>query len=539
MTVFKRLLYQTHRWVGVALALFMLLWFISGLIIMYAGGRSVGRAEQLHNAEILMPRSDWLSLGEAWSKSVGQQTDLVSSALDNHTGIIEGRLVRLAGEPVWLIEDSKSQHYAVSASDGNLFEITESRALKIALQWLSSSSGTRAPHATYVELADSIMVPRNRQVLAPFHRLAVNDVEGRELLISARTGEVVSDNTRLDRVMFLAGNWIHLLKPLDSIGLGDYRKTVQLWLGLSAAIACLTGLIIGWLRWRPGWFGRPTYSKRRTHPYRDVWNTWHFWSGLMGGTLATTWAFSGFIDTNPGQLFSQAQLDVKENARYLDTDKLEELSSSYSSTISLPTDFPAQEVVELVWRHLSGESLLLAYTHDGRRLAWPVNGGETTFSHAALVAGVKRIAKDSQVAAQTLLNDYDDYYYPRHNQTIADKPLPVLRVELDDPADTHFYLDPQDGKVLARLDRSARVFRWLYSALHHWDFGWLYKRPIWDVWLLTGVLLGVVLGFTAVILGWKRLAMTFRVKKKPAYRANSGVDPKLQRAITRNGSLSR
>lgn len=59
--------------------------------------------------------------------------------------------------------------------------------------------------------------------------------------------------------------------------------------------------------------------------------------------------------------------------------------------------------------------------------------------------------------------------------------------QLADEAGTRFYLDPQDGSLLAKLDRSRRVFRWLYSGLHHWDFGWLYHRPIWDAWMLTWV----------------------------------------------------
>lgn len=37
-----RLLYQIHRWVGIALALFMAIWFSSGLVIMYAGPSALG-----------------------------------------------------------------------------------------------------------------------------------------------------------------------------------------------------------------------------------------------------------------------------------------------------------------------------------------------------------------------------------------------------------------------------------------------------------------------------------------------------------------
>ena len=83
-----------------------------------------------------------------------------------------------------------------------------------------------------------------------------------------------------------------------------------------------------------------------------------------------------------------------------------------------------------------------------------------------------------------------------------------------DATGTRFYLDPQDGKLITRLDRSGRVLRWLYSGLHHWDFGWLYLRPIWDVWMLTWVALGLVLGASSLVVGWRRLKQTFGFKKQ-------------------------
>ena len=74
-------------------------------------------------------------------------------------------------------------------------------------------------------------------------------------------------------------------------------------------------------------------------------------------------------------------------------------------------------------------------------------------------------------------------------------------------------IDPQDGKLLAKVDQSARVLRWAYSALHHWDFGWLQQRPLWDVWMLTWVTFGLILSVSSVVIGWRRLKQTFGFKK--------------------------
>ena len=116
------------------------------------------------------------------------------------------------------------------------------------------------------------------------------------------------------------------------------------------------------------------------------------------------------------------------------------------------------------------------------------------FSDTTLLAAVARVSGKTKVESTEVLTDYDSYYYPRHHQSLVEKPLPVVLVTMADDTGTRFYLDPQDGKLIAKLDRSGRVLRWFYSALHHWDFGWLYYRPIWDAWMLTWVSLGLVLG---------------------------------------------
>ena len=148
-----------------------------------------------------------------------------------------------------------------------------------------------------------------------------------------------------------------------------------------------------------------------------------------------------------------------------------------------------------------------------------------------MLEAIGRATKNAPIESQTVLNEYDSYYYPRHHQNLIEKPLPVLQVKLADEAGTYFYVDPQDGRVLAKVDRSRRVFRWLYSALHHWDFGWVYQRPLWDFWMLTWVLLGLVLGATSLVIGWKLLKKTFAPKKKRVQRRNSRSIHKLDPEI--------
>jgi uncharacterized iron-regulated membrane protein len=522
----KKLLYQIHRWAGVVLALFMLMWFSSGLVIMYAGPSVLGPEEQLVRREVLAPQAGWLSLGEVWTQSQAQRVaaSKLTGGKRQQAERLEGaRLVRQGGQALWLLEDGAGQRFALSASDARLHTTGPAEAITIARQWLShdeaaGASATVAEHTT-VRLLDTgpqDSSVRNLGALRPFHRLAVGDA-GRELLISARTGEVVRDTTPVARAWYWVGNWVHLLRPLDAIGLSESRRDVQIWLAGFAVAACITGLIIGWQRWRPGWGGGETYSQGRVHPYRDVWNTWHFWTGLIGGTAALLWAFSGYINTNPFEVFSPAQASKDELIRYQGGKDWPAVALNWHPTAEAGAQ--AATLVELSWRRLGQEAVLLGTTREGQRQAVPVAGSAQGFDGQALVSAASRLAQGVPVAAHSLLKQYDSYYYPRHHQGVVDKPLPVLRVELADAAHTHLYLDPQDGKLLLKQDSSRRVYRWLYSAVHHWDFGWLYHRPVWDAWMLAWVLFGVVLAGASVVLAYKRLDIEYKTfQKKSAKR---------------------
>ena len=527
------LLYQVHRWLGVAVGLFMLFWFFTGLVIIYSPSLNQSRTQQLAHAESLLPQVDWLSLGEVWQRSAEQRKALAAESkpkanaegMGQHGGeatanhqthkpatIIDARLQSIANQPVWLVEDSRGKRFALSALDGSVLKVSAEQALTIAKQW-AKAQGLGEVAVNLVETVDSSIFLRNQDALKPFHKIAVAD-EGQVLLVSARTGEVLHASTPVGRGFYWAGNWLHLLKPLTSLGFESIRHDVQLWTGFIATIASITGLIIGWIRWRPGFGGKRTYSQGRTQPYREFWFKWHFWSGLIGGTLALFWAFSGYIDTNPGKIFSSAEVSKDELSRYIGDELPPVIANWQPSTQIVPSE--AQDLVELSWRRLGGEAVLLAYSRDGQRWPQVVEGAAPQFVEASLVSAVQRVIGDAPIAKQTVLNEYDSYYYPRHNQGQLERPLPVLKVELADDAATHFYLDPQDGRLLAKLDSSRRLFRWAYTALHHWDFGWLYYRPVWDLWMLTWVSFGLVLGLSSVILGWRRLKVTFLPKKQNA-----------------------
>jgi uncharacterized iron-regulated membrane protein len=537
----KRTLFWIHRWAGVVLALFMLVWFASGFVIMYSENLNQTRIQQLAHGETLKPEAGWLSLGEAWEKSAAERkaeaeaqavraTETPRPAAGAGQGqakgkpaagpdvIVDARLARVAGQPFWVVENGPGKRYAISALDGKPHRVTVEDALRVASHWVNEEGGSAVP-VTYVDTFDTDSTLNNQNSWKPFHRIAVDDGHGTELLVSARTGEVIRASTGFERALYYTGNWIHLLRFIDVFSPGETRHTVQVWVGFGATLACLTGLVIGWLRWRPGWFGKPTYSQGRVHPYRDFWWKWHFWGGLVGGIAALGWGLSGYLSTNPWQIFSNANPSRAELAAYLGPELPKAMRDWKPGP--LPEGEDTAKVVELGWRRLAGEAVLLAYTPDGRRLPQAIEGATTRFSETALTEAARRLlGKEATAATHAVQEDYDSYYYPRRGRTTWDRQLPVSRVDFADDSGSRLYLDPVDGRVLIKQDQSRRVYRWAFNLLHYWDFGGLQVRPMWDAWMLTWVLCGLAMSATSVVLGWSRLNVTIRSKLKARAKAS-------------------
>jgi hypothetical protein len=84
---------------------------------------------------------------------------------------------------------------------------------------------------------------------------------------------------------------------------------------------------------------------------------------------------------------------------------------------------------------------------------------------------------------------------------------PVYRARC---GDLWFDIDSADGSVLQRLDASRRAYRWFYGALHTLDFPVLLAHPrLRDVLIVGLCALGLVFSITGIVIGWRRLRLSF------------------------------
>jgi len=82
----------------------------------------------------------------------------------------------------------------------------------------------------------------------------------------------------------------------------------------------------------------------------------------------------------------------------------------------------------------------------------------------------------------------------------------ALRVILQDPMQTWVHIDMETGQIVSVMDKSRRLYRWLFNGLHSLDFpGLANHRPLWDVLILLLLGVGFIFSITGVIVGSKRL----------------------------------
>ena len=463
----KRGLILGHRWLGIATGLFLAAWVLSGLVMLYVAFPALTEAERLSRLAPL-----------AWDRVLlGPDAALARAGLDPAPGGLS--LSMRGGAPVYQVTTRDDARHVVSAETGQaLGEIDGAAARASFGEGATVRAVTRDPWTV-----------RDRyDPVRPFHVVALGDAAGTELYVSARTGAVVLDTTRRERLWNWLGAIPHWFYPTPLRARGELWRGTVLWVSGLATAGVLSGLALGIWRLR---LHRPYAAG--VSPYRGL-GRWHHLLGTLGGLSLLSFVASGWLSMTPNHWFSPRTPPAALQAAYAGPPA--PVGRAALDGLARPG------IVEVRFTQVGGRPVLVAADARGRRVAVPPP------TEAILRAAAARAWPEARIAATETLTAYDAYWYPHHDT----RPLPVLRVRFDDPAATWLHLDPETGALLDRLDASGRLQRWLFEAPHRLDFGNLFQaRPAWDavMWLLNG--LGATIALSGVVLGWRRLRRRARL----------------------------
>ncbi|MCG5248402.1 PepSY domain-containing protein [Methylorubrum extorquens] len=476
----RRWLYLGHRWLGILTCLLFAVWFVSGVVMMYVGFPRLTDAER----RAALPPITWDRVAVEPEDAVGR------------TGLERGTVRRLDlamldAEPVYRVTPWKGPHLTISATDGRVVAATSvEQALATARHHPAAGPVT---NLGLVE-RDQWTVPQRFNPLRPFHLIALGDAADTHLYISAVTGEIALDTNWHERFWNWFGavpHWIYFTPLRSQL---DLWRDVVLWLSGLGIVGAVTGMTVGVIRVRL----RRRYARGAVTPYRG-WMAWHHLGGLVAGTALVTFIASGWISMNPNRWFSSREPDQAALSRYEGGYDTRPPLDRAVLTASCP------QATEARFTRFDGQAQTLLSCADNR--VTTCCGASATLSLERIVIAAGRLLPDHPRPEIDLLTAEDLYWYSHHRE----RQLPVLRVRFTDAAETWFHIDPKTGEILSRIDRSNRVYRWLFNALHSFDFMFLTQhRPIWDILVLILSIGGLLISISGAVIAWRRLKMMMR-----------------------------
>jgi hypothetical protein len=532
MKLFRRAVILSHRYLGIVISLLVVMWFATGITMIYWGGMPRVspelRLERMQSVDFSRVR---LTPAEA-----AQRADL------DPTG--RATLATLLDRPVYRF--GARNPTIVFADSGDVFdELSIDQAQAVAATF------ARVPESKVHHLSTMHEVDQwTLQTPLPLHKFSVDDGAGTELYVQPLTGEVAMMTTRSERGWAWVStipHWLYFTALRTNQPLW-YQLLV--WTSIAACVLAVLGLVLGvtQIRLRQGYGGqvrqpRP-FKLSKAIPYSGSMR-WHYISGVVFGVFTLTFAFSGALSMEPWDWTNAEGLELPRDV--LSGGPVELTMFTAHNTAAWDQVLGGEPAKEVEFARMLDEPYYIVRRgsvapdeRDRERLHQPypirharlqahrqlISAATFTehpglFDQAALVERVRAAAPEAQIVETRALTEYDSYYYSRNRQI----PLPALRIKFDDPAQTWVYVDPSISQVVTAINRWQRVERWAYHGLHSLDLPYLYNsRPSWDIVMivlcvggLTSSVLGLVLGTRRM----KRAAARLAVPEREGLRAKA------------------
>jgi uncharacterized iron-regulated membrane protein len=507
MNALRTCLILTHRYLGIPLSIVFIVWFVSGIVMMYAGGMPTLtpelKLERLAPLDLAAVRLTPRAAAERAGAGAAVGEALLSSTL---------------GRPAYRFRRFGDLSI-VFADDGTLLAgLDEADSRNVASRFLGVAE-ERISFVRTVSEPDQWTLTQARDL--PLHKFSVEDENATEVYVSPQSAEVSLVTTRGSRVLAWLGtipHWFYFT-PLRMNQPVWYWTVV--WASVVGCVLALLGLVLSITQFRR----TQPFRLAASIPYRG-WMRWHYMTGALFGVFALTWVFSGLMSMEPFAWTRATGLDVPRDAlgdRELDLERYPAVDAA-----ALPSILAGRELKELELMSIQDEPYYVARVtpagHDAgsgperQHQPYPLTAGanpdelliaassmqlrDEPFSTESLLARLHRAVPDTAIVEHALLSDYDSYYYARNGAA----PLPVLRVKFDDPDATWVYVDPRKSELVALTHRSSRLERWLFNGLHSLDFPfWYDKRPLWDIGMILLSLGALATSGIGMYLGFKRL----------------------------------
>ncbi len=477
-----KLMLTIHRILGSLLSILFLVWFLSGLVMIYHTFPRADRADK-------RAKMDYLRAADLPSLQT------IKDRLPKGEPIKNITLNSYLGQTVFHIRTDKNSYDIPADSTETLPVIDEKRIRETASLWCTAPVGK----VDTLYALDQWIPFGNLKKEFPIYKFHFADQERHQLYISSKSGEVLQYTDKDSRLWAWLGaipHWVYFTSLRQD---AELWIKVVVWLSGIGCIMCIAGIYLGVRDFRLA------RKRKLASPYKKFWYKWHHIIGTAFGLFVLTFTFSGMMSLARVQDWGlRAKLDINP------AQELRKLAPS-------PLDYP-----------LDYRDVIQAYPGQIRQLEWGCFGDIPFYTILAdandivvnansehTVSPLKLDTEDiHSVLAQVhgtecamdirLLEEYDTYYISRKRKL----DLPVWKVTIEDIDKSCYYINPGNGQY-RYVNTPARWNHWMYPALHSLNIKILVDHPIlWNI-----VMWGLMLGGTFVSLSGVWLGIKFLRRK--------------------------
>lgn len=325
--------------------------------------------------------------------------------------------------------------------------------------------------------------------LLPFYKCYMNDPKYTVLYISEKAGTIVQQTTRKERWSARFGSiphWIYFKRLRLLPGIWHIVVVVLSSLGLLVSVS---GIYTGLKRLR-----KQKKGKGIT-PYKKVWYKWHHITGFVFGIFVFTFLLSGLISVTdiPDWMVC---IKKSEKERIIWNQKPDLPGHKNISPIQVFNSLEKKTGIRrMVWKTVFNEPQFWVYYNNYQiPEVYCLKSGEiepvAPYSLSQIKKQAQKLFPEIPFSIITQAA-YDSYYLASRMHYL---PQPVYKIELDNADQTWLYINPATGEEVKRHIKNTRLRRWLYRALHTFNFPILNKAE----WLRKTILIVLSIGGLAV-----------------------------------------
>ena len=498
----KWMLY-VHRYTGFVLSLLFLFWFISGFVMMYKSFPYLSKSESLEHMESIPSQNIFFELAALAENAAGL----------NRKNLHSIKIVSLQDRPVYRLQSKEGDFHCFFADTGEKVpSIGTDEAKQIVDDFMKGEYAIEN-----VELMQQLdqWTPRTRFLpYLPAYKVYLDDGQGTVCYVSSVTGELFQKVNLADKIWAWLGaipHWIYFK---------DLRVRTQLWrdvvvgLSLMGVVMCIAGLYMGIIRVK-----RKKHKQWAFSPYKKAWFKWHHYTGFIFGLITFTWVLSGLFSMNPWKWSPSGSLTAEASHLWQGGTLNPEwfVVNPSKALNAFEPGYERQKVRIIEFIQFGGRPYYRANLADGSTRLFQADGHSdqwiTDLSAEVYLNQVQLLHPKAEELQVTVLADYDAYYYDKHRT----RPLPVLKVDINDRANTSYYINPKTTEVLLKYENTSRLNRWLYHGLHSLDFPALFfRRPLWDIVVIVLMLGGASVSITGLVLTWRWMKRKMLRGKPPS-----------------------